>query len=475
MSENGELQEKNTPQNRPDYEKDILELITSTTSPKVLREELNDFHANDIAETFTKLSSDQRIKVFRMLDAARLAEIMTYLDEDEQIQYLNEINIKKTLGILNEMEPQGAASVLRQMSSGRREIVYELLDSDMRKNLARIYAYGDDVIGSQMETDYIEIPKDTSVKDAMRSLRDQTRENETDNLSILYTVDENGLYYGALRIKDLFAARTTDTLADLIEVNFPFVYATENIDTIMEDLKDYAEDSIPVLRGDNTIEGVITRQNLLSVMDQRMSEDYAMLAGLSAEEDLQESLFESLRKRTPWLLILLFLSLGVSTVVSMFEGVVAKLTVTVAFQSLVLDMAGNVGTQSLAVSIRVLADKSITRKDKLFLILKECRTGFVNGLILGAGSAVCLGLFIHFWNGFDWMQAYAIAICVGASMMLSMVISSLTGTCIPIAFESFGVDPAAASGPLITTMNDLIGVTAYYSMVYIFLIQILHI
>lgn len=460
---------------RPDYDTEIVQLIAQKLSPKVMRDRLEEFHANDIADAFTRLDDVSREKLFKLLDAQRLAEVISYLDEDQQADYLNNINIKKAIAILSEMEPQDAGRILKNMSRTRRDVIIELLDSDLRKKIARIYAYGEEEIGSVMSTDFIEIRKNSSIKEAMRSLRDQTRQSNTDNISVLYVVDENGLYYGAIHIQDLFASSADENLEEIIELNFPIVYASETIDSIMDDLKDYAEDSIPVLSNDNQIEGIITKQDLLEVFDKEMSEDYARLAGLAAEEDLQESLFASLKKRTPWLLLLLVLSLGVSAVISLFESVVASVTIAVAFQSLILDMSGNVGTQSLAVSIRVLSDPDLKTKEKLYLIVKETRTGFVNGCIIGSGSALVLGLFIHFSSGYSWIQAYSIALCIALAMMVSMVISSFTGTAIPVVFQKFGIDPAAASGPLITTLNDLIGATTYYSMIWIILIQIMHI
>lgn len=464
-----------TSQQRPDYSHQILELVLQPLSPKAIREQLSDFHASDIAEAFSKMEPEARDKLFKMLDVDRLADVIPYLDEDEQVEYLNTINIKKALAILPKMELQDAGQILKKLSRTRRDVIFELLDSDIRKKLSRIYAYADDEIGSEMSTDFIEITRGSDIKSTMRSLRDQARATDTDNLSILYVVDENDLYYGAIRIQDLFAARADSNLEDIIEVNFPFVYANETIDSIVEDLKDYAEDSIPVLNNENTIIGIITRQHLLEVVDHEMSEDYAKLAGLSAEEDLEETLFQSMAKRTPWLLMLLFLSLGVSAVISLFEGVVSRLTVAVIFQSLILDMSGNVGTQSLGVSIRVLADPDITRKQKLFLIGKEMRTGMANGAIIGCGSILVLAPFIHFSQGYDWIQAGAIALCIAIAMLVSVTISSFTGTAIPVLFQSMKKDPAAASGPLITTLNDLIGATTYYSMIWVFLIQMLHI
>ncbi len=473
MSDNQNLEQTTVNRHRPDYENQIVELIQKTLSPKVLQNELEAYHANDIADAFSSLDPASREKLFRLLDVDRLAEVIPYLDEEEQIEYLSAINIKKAVAILSSMEPQDAGQVLKNMNRTRREVIFELFDGETRKKITKIFAYGDDEIGSEMSTDYIRIPRNASIKTIMRLLRDQVRETDTDNISILYVVDENGLYYGAIRIQDLFAARADSDPEDIIEVNFPIVYANEPIDSLMEDLKDYAEDSIPVLNNDNTLEGIITRQHLLEVFDREMSEDYARLAGLSAQEDLDETVFKSMTKRTPWLLLLLFLSLGVSAVISMFEGVVAALPIAMVFQSLILDMSGNVGTQSLAVSIRVLADPDVSGKQKMSLVGKEVKTGFANGAIIGSGAAIVLGLFIHFFQGYGWHQAYAISLCIGLAMLISMVISSFTGTTIPILFQSIKIDPAAASGPLITTLNDLIGATTYYSMIWLLLIQII--
>lgn len=457
----------------PDYDQKILSVIRSAASPKVLREQLSQFHASSIADALGDLLPEEREKLFKLLDTARLADIFEYLDEREQVECLNEIHIRKVISLLNEMEPSAAAGLLKKMSKTKREIIIELLEPDKRKDLNRIISYSDDLIGSDMTTDFIEISKDLSIADAMRQLRAQAMEN--DNISMIYLRDANDQYYGAIRIADLFSARLNDNLEELAETNFPFVYATEQVEDVLDDLKEYSEDSIPVLNNENRLAGIITSQDILKVFDRETGEDYVRFAGLSSEEDLEETLFQSIRKRLPWLCLLLFLALGVSAVVSMFESVVASLTVLMAFQSLILDMAGNVGTQSLAVTIRVLADPDLSRSDRLKLVLKELRTGFVNGLILGISSGLVLGLFIHLSNGYGWMQAYAIAGCITLSMIISMVISSLSGTCIPIAFQALKLDPAAASGPLITTLNDLIGVVTYYSLSWLILIQILHI
>ena len=164
----------------------------------------------------------------------------------------------------------------------------------------------------------------------------------------------------------------------------------------------------------------------------------------------------------------------VSSVVGVFENVVTQLPIIMAFQSLILDMAGNVGTQSLAVTIRVLMDESLTGKQKLELVFKEMRIGLCNGALLGILSFALIGLYIYFFKGKTLVFAYAVSGCIGVALLLAMLISSAVGTCIPLFFKKVGVDPAVASGPLITTVNDLVAVVTYYGLGWVFLIGVLH-
>ena len=196
-------------------------------------------------------------------------------------------------------------------------------------------------------------------------------------------------------------------------------------------------------------------------------------AGLSAEEDLEEPLRKSIGKRLPWLLVLLGLGLVVSSVVGIFEKVVAHLALIVCFQSLVLDMAGNVGTQSLAVTIRVLMDEQVSKKQKLYLISKEARVGLCNGLILGVLSFLFIGLYLYLLKGQVLIMAFAISACTGIALLVAMLLSSIVGTTVPMLFKQLGVDPAVASGPLITTINDLVAVVTYYGLAWVLIINVL--
>jgi len=209
-------------------------------------------------------------------------------------------------------------------------------------------------------------------------------------------------------------------------------------------------------------------------VDDELGDDYAKLAGLSSEEDLQEPLKKSILKRLPWLIILLGMGLLVSSVVGIFEHVVAHLTLIISFQSLVLDMAGNVGTQSLAVTIRVLMDEKISGRQKLYLIGKEARIGLVNGMVLGILSFLFIGLYLVILKGQSTLLAFTVSLCTGIALLVSILLSSIAGTVIPLIFKKLHIDPAVASGPLITTINDLVAVVTYYGLAWILLIYVLH-
>ena len=272
-------------------------------------------------------------------------------------------------------------------------------------------------------------------------------------------------------ISEMDSDDAVDLLEDLVLKSYPYVSDHEKIDDCMDRILDYAEDSIPVLSEDKRILGVITSEDLIEMVDNEMGEDYAKLAGLTAEEDLKEPIVQSMKKRLPWLIILLFLGMAVSSVVGLFENVVAVLPIVICFQSLVLDMAGNVGTQSLAVTIRVLMDENLTGKQKFQLVVKEVKTGSLNGILLGVMALLCLGVYVHFFKGYTWMGAFGISGCVGVSLLVAMAISSAVGTVIPMFFHKIKVDPAVASGPLITTVNDLVAVVTYYGMAWLLLIR----
>ena len=450
----------------PEYDRELTELVRSRLSPKAFREKLLDYHENDIAEALASLTSEERRRIYGALETAELSAVLEYAEP--MTPYLNELTLRQRVDVLSRMDADAAVDYLKTLAPDEKNTLLELMDDAKRRELAALWVYDEDEIGSVMTTNCIVIPEGLSVKAAMSSLISQAAEH--DNISTIYVVDSERAYYGAIDLKDLIIAREGQPLADLIATSYPYVYAHEKIDDALPRIRDYSEDSIPVLDDENRLVGVVTAQDFLQVVDDELSEDYAKFAGLSAEEDLREPLRQSVRKRLPWLLVLLGLGMVVSGVVGLFEAVVAQLTLVVCFQSLVLDMAGNVGTQSLAVTIRVLMDSEVSAAQKRKLVWKEARVGFMNGAILGAASFVLIGLYLLL-RGQTALMAFGVSGCIGIALLAAMVLSAISGTVIPIFFKKIHVDPAVASGPLITTVNDLVAVVSYYGLTWLLLIK----
>ena len=456
---------------RPNYENEISKIIRGSYSPKTAQTMLEDYHGNDVAQVMETLNAQERKKLYRICSAEILADALEYLEEDDAGVYVNEMDLEKAAAVVSMLETDSAADILRELPKEKRSLIIEALAPEIRNDIRLIASFDEDEIGSRMTTNCVVIRDTLTIKQAMNELVSQAEEN--DNVSTIFVTDENGEFCGAIALRDLITARKENTLDSITVTSFPYLYAQETIDDCIEQLKNYSEASIPVLDNNNRFLGVITAQNVIEVLDDEMGEDYAKLGGLTAEEDLNEPLLRSIQKRFPWLLALLGLGIVVSSVVGAFERVVAQLTMIMAFQSLILDMAGNVGTQSLAVTIRVLMDENLGMGQKFKLVVKETRVGFFNGIILGIISVLFVGLYIMLFKGKDVLFAFAVSGCIGAALMLAMAISSAVGTLIPIFFKKIHIDPAVASGPLITTINDLVAVVTYYGLSWVFLISFL--
>ena len=437
------------------YQQEILALIHSGLPQAELAEKLSDYHENDLADALAALTPDERQKLYAVLGVDTVAEIFSYLDDAEP--YLKELPSEKAANVVSHMDSDDAVDALDDLEEEDKAKIVGQLDKDSAEDVT---------------TNYICIRKDMTIRQAMSELVKQAGEN--DNISTLYVVDENDKFYGAIDLKDLIIARAEDRLEKLIARSYPYVTDHEKISDCIDRIVDYAERSLPVLNDAGELVGIITSADVVELVDDEMGDDYAKLGGLTSEEDLNEGVFESVKKRLPWLIALLFLGMLVSSVVGAFESVVAVLPIVICFQSMVLDMAGNVGTQSLAVTIRVLVDENLTTSKKLHLLWKEMRVGLVNGALLAVMALGFLGCYIHFFKAYAWGQAFLLSGCVGVSLIVAMVISSLVGTVIPMLFHKIHIDPAVASGPLITTINDLVAVVVYYGLAMIVLIDMFH-
>lgn len=393
----------------PIFAEKILRIIRSSPSMEEMREQLRDYHDNDIAQSLKYLNRAERNLLYSALDAEWLAEIISYIDDP--VEYVDEIGIDKLSAIINEMDADDAVDLWESIDESVKVKLRPMIDDQTKAAILLINSYDDDEVGSLITTNYICIHQSLTIRQAMHELVRQAGEN--DNIATIYVVDGRNRFCGAIDLKDLIVARENVPLDSLISYAYPYLLDHEKIS-------------------------------------------------------------DSIEKRLPWLIILLFLGMGVSTVVGAFEGVVAVLPVVICFQSLILDMAGNVGTQSLAVTIRVLMDENLSAKDKLHLVAKEMKVGSCNGALLGVMALVFLGVYIVLFKGYSAANAFLISGCVGLSLLAAIVISSLVGTLVPMLFHKVKIDPAVASGPLITTINDLVAVVTYYGLAWVFLIDLFH-
>ena len=330
--------------------------------------------------------------------------------------------------------------------------------------------FREECFGQYMTQSYIRLEHHLSVKQAMRRLIDGA--GTCDNIDMLFVTDEKGCYLGAMEMKRLITARDGTAIETLLDADYPFVLEDRPIDENIEQLKCFAGGTLPVLDEGHHLLGVISVEDMLDILEEELEEDYARLGGLTEGEELQERLGHSLQKRLPWLAVLLVLGLGVSTLIDAFSPVFERLSAVVCFQSLILGMAGNGGTQSLAVTVRLLSDKNLQRRQRLALLLKEIRVGFVGGLLLGLFSCGIVTLYAVWLQGAPWQFALSLGGCVGLALWCAMTLSAAAGTWIPLLFKGIGVDPAVASGPLITTLNDLSAVMIYYGLTWILLIRL---
>lgn len=453
-----------------DFVQEIVGILRAHRQDRALADLVSDYHANDIAAALEELTPEERNDIYPLLGTERIAEIFAWIHDPRT--YLGELNLRAQAKVIELMDSGDAVNVLEELDDTAQRQIVSLMSREAGDDIRLILSYEDDEIGSRMTNNYIEIRNTLTIDQARKELVRQA--GECDNISTIYVSEPSGKFYGAIALKDLIIARDHAELDSVISTSWPWLAAHEKTADCIERIKDYAEDSLPVLDEHHHLLGVITAQDIIEAVDDELGEDYAKLAGLTAEEDLHEGLVDSMKKRLPWLVVLLALGMGVSTAVGAFEGVVAKLSIIICFQSLILDMAGNVGTQSLAVTIRVLMDESLTAGQKMLLVFKEMRVGFSNGLVLGIVSFLCIGGYIAVFKDNPVEHAFLISACVGFSLLVAMIVSSLVGTVVPMFFHKIHVDPAVASGPLITTVNDLVAVVTYYGLAWVLLINTLH-
>ncbi len=453
---------------------EILDIVRSNLSNAEKKEKLSHYHDSDVADAFEFLSDEEKAKLTKILGAEEASDILTYVeDKDEFLDYMKE---DQAADIIENMDADDAVDALQEMEDEDREKILNLIeDKEVKDDIKLILSFEDDEVGSLMTTNYVTILDTDDVKKAMKKVIEQASDN--DNISVIFITDKDNKFVGALNLNDLIIARQGDDLMAKAITSYPALQAHAKIDDVINDIKDYNEKIIPVVDDNNLVIGALTANDVVELVTSELHEDMHRLAGLTSE-DKDESIWVSMKKRLPWLILLLFLGLVVSSVVSAFETVIAVISAAVLFQSVVFDMAGNAGTQSLAVTLTdINDDDDVSKKKILKMMYKETMVGIFNGLLLGILSFgvifafLCIrheGVFSDKSNIFDAMDCLKVSASVGTSLVISITLSNIVGLLLPILFKKIKVDPAVASGPMITTINDMVSACVYYTLIGLF-------
>lgn len=445
----------------------VITLIENTNDVNELKSILSNYHNFDIAEIIKNVDSDKQALIMSLFTDEELADILAYMDADDTSDILSDVDNKKAASIINEMEPDDAADVLDELETEQASEIINLLDADVKEDINNLSKYADGTAGSIMNSNFLMAYEYWDVKDAMRLVVKEAPDVE--NINTIMIVDKNDVLVGTLDLKKLIISKSPCQLNEIMVSHFQAVKVEQKIEEVVKMISDYDTYLMPVIDDNGIIKGIITMDDAFDEAVDAVEDDYAKLAGLTEGEESDESVGLSIKKRIPWLIILLFLDLGVSLVISMFSKVIVAVPLLAFFQAAVLGLAGNCGTQSLAVAVRRISENKLN-KTKLILkhLTKETLLGICTGLVLGIVSFGLVVGMLYLKKEVE-IPPVKIALVLSVSITCAVATSNLFGALVPVIFYKCKVDPAVASGPFITTINDVIVVILYFGIAMIML------
>ena len=431
-----------------------LELLIQESKEQEVLDLLQDMHYADVAEIMEELSDEHAIYVFNTLDSEKTAEILLELDDETRVKILKSLTPKEIADELDELDTDDAADIIAELPQAKKEqVISELEDVEHAKDIVDLLRYDEDSAGGLMAKELVKVNENWNVLTCVKEMRAQA-ENVT-RVHSIYVVDDENRLKGRLSLKDLL---TTSTKTPISEVYIPKVdyvkVNTENVE-VARIMQKYDLEAIPVVDELGRLVGRITIDDIVDVIKEEADKDYQLAAGISQDVEADDSILELTKARLPWLVLALLGSFIAVTIASNFQEAINKFPVIFFFTPLIAAMAGNVGVQSSAIIVQGLANNTIS--GSLFnRLIKELSLSLLNGLIL----AVILILGSHFIIGVD----YEVGVTVAVSLVAVIIIAALVGTFIPIMLNRFGIDPALATGPFITTSNDIFGILIYFSI-----------
>ncbi len=457
--------------NRP---KEIVQLIRNEKRKNAKTNKLQKYHPHDISEALLAMDEPERQMLYTTIKHHLLAKTFEHLSEEKGAEFIDELNEGLDITVLNLMDSDDAVDILQELKYDDAMQRLEQMEPSKRDKVRTLYKYGKNTAGSEMNNTFISLYSDMDIKDAMKHLIESAANVEL--VDTLFVVDQSNVLQGIVELQDMILAKHPITIGEIMDTQFYAVNVMDGIQEVVQSIKKYDTTAMPVINDDGKIEGIITIYDAMDIIEEEAHEDYAKLAGLPAEDDVYENAKQSAWRRFPWLALLLFLNIIVSTVLASYEETIAAIAALVLFQPMILDMAGNIGTQSLAVTVLRISRESLhSRVNKMKHMLSELLIGIVNGILLGGLAFLTAWAFLTFvpiGEVGSAMGAIDVASVVGLSVFAALSVSAFLGSSIPLLLSAMKIDPAVASGPFITTINDVTALIVYFSLASILLLSL---
>ncbi|GGM24738.1 magnesium transporter MgtE [Paraliobacillus quinghaiensis] len=422
------------------------------------RAEFLEIHPYDQAKIFEEQPEEIRFLIYTYLSPEEIAEVLEQVDEDLVGEFITEMNPTFAAQALAEMATDDAVDILNDLDKNKVASYLSLMKKESAEEIKALLHYEEKTAGSIMTTEFVVVQTDQTVKQAMRHLRKEAPEAET--IYYIYVIDQSKQLVGVISLRDLIIAEGDWIISDVMSDRIVSVQVGENQEDIAQMMRDYDFLALPVVDFQNHLLGIITVDDIMDVMEEEASDDYSKLAGVSDMDRADDNAFASASKRLPWLVILLFLGLFTASIIGRFEATLDQVAILAIFIPLIAGMAGNTGTQALAVAVRGIATGEIEKQGKWNIVKREA----ITGLITGVSCGVLITIIVYVWQG-----ALFLGLLVGISIMATLFVATIAGALVPMLMHRFKIDPAVASGPFITTINDIISVLIYFGLATAFM------
>ena len=428
-----------------------VEIFVEDQNDKDLKALLNEYHHADIAEILDELDLDDAVYVIKLLDSETTSEILMELDEDFREKILGNLSTKEIAEEVEELDTDDAADMIAELPEERQaEVISQIEDDDHREEIQELLAYDEDTAGGLMAKELVKVYETWTVAGCLRRIRGQAK--DVTRVHSVYVVDKQDKLIGRLSLKDLIISKSDTKIADIAKDNVDWVNVNDDVEDVAKVMSKYDLEAIPVVDDNQILLGRITIDDIVDVLKEEADKDYQLAAGITQGVEADDSILQLTRARLPWLFLGLVGGVGAFIIMEGFQESFNQYAVLFFFTPLIAAMAGNVGVQSSAIIVQGLANDDVKGSVNSRLI-KEMLLAALNGVIL----AVFLLLFIWVYIG-ELDKAIAISV----SLVAVIIIAGLIGTFVPLFLNKRGIDPAIATGPFITTSNDILGILLYF-------------